>query len=424
MARKGMFALICFLSLPLPSLAGDKQTPTTLDSLVRIALAANPDIRAAQFDLAAAEYRAKTAGSLPDPMVSVGALNLPRTSLRFDETPMSGLSIGLSQAIPWPGKLQARASIARLQAQASAQSADAWRNSVVRQVRAAYYKYSHRVLAERILTENLDLTQNTIEAARVRYANGESSIQEVLRAQTAYGRLENRLRQTSQERRSAMAELNRLTNSTISADAELDAYLVPPEGPNVEFAPAVSGEQNPLLIGASLQARAAESRLKLVKADYWPDFTVAIDYGIRRDIPMDPVRGEDFISARIGLRLPLYFWSKQKNNSRAARQAMLAAESREQAVRKQIEQQLTDNTLALQTIRLSIAEYDETIIPQARAAWEAARIAYEVGQVDFDGLLASQMELLNIELERLDLLNQYHQKRAERDELLGSEYGK
>ena len=172
MARKGIFTLICFLSLPLASMAGEEQASQTVDSLIRVALAANPDIRAAQFDLAAAEYNAKTAGSLPDPQLSVGALNLPRTSLSFGETPMSGLSIGLSQAIPWPGKLRARGTIARLHTEATAQSANAWQNSIVRQIRAAYYEYSYQILAQRILEENLLLTENIIKAAQVRYANG------------------------------------------------------------------------------------------------------------------------------------------------------------------------------------------------------------------------------------------------------------
>ncbi|MDH4158392.1 MAG: TolC family protein, partial [candidate division Zixibacteria bacterium] len=123
MARKGILTLICLLGIPLAGMAVDNHASQTLDSLIGVALEANPDIRAAQFDLAAAEYGARTAGSLPDPQLSAGALNLPRTSLSLGETPMSAFSIGLSQAIPWPGKLRARGAIARLQARATAQSA-------------------------------------------------------------------------------------------------------------------------------------------------------------------------------------------------------------------------------------------------------------------------------------------------------------
>jgi len=162
----------------------------------------------------------------------------------------------------------------------------------------------------------------------------------------------------------------------------------------------------------------AQKQLALTRAEYWPDFTVGVDYRIRKNIPGDPVRGEDFLTFKVGLRLPLWF-SKQKSNSKAAYQTLQAAHEKERALASRIEQMINDQAGQLRTIRESFIQYDVVILPQAEAAFEAARVAYEVGQVDYNALIAAQLELLDIELERLSLLKDYHVTLAALKELAG-----
>ena len=59
-----------------------------------------------------------------------------------------------------------------------------------------------------------------------------------------------------------------------------------------------------------------------------------------------------------------------------------------------------------------MVQYELAILPQAQAAGEAAQAAYEVGQLDFNGFLSAQLDVMEIELERLELLTQYHQQAA------------
>jgi cobalt-zinc-cadmium efflux system outer membrane protein len=70
----------------------------------------------------------------------------------------------------------------------------------------------------------------------------------------------------------------------------------------------------------------------------------------------------------------------------------------------------------------SIHRYDESILPEAEAAVEAAEVAYEVGKVDFNSLLTAQSDAFEIRLEHLDLVRQYHQTRAALAELSGISY--
>jgi outer membrane protein TolC len=112
------------------------------------------------------------------------------------------------------------------------------------------------------------------------------------------------------------------------------------------------------------------------------------------------------------LTLPVWFFARQKNQTAAAKQSYLAAKADEHAIINRVEQKVADIVLALQSLRKRIEQYELTILPQARAAGEAAQVAYEVGQVDFNGFLSAQLDVMNVELERLELLKQYHQQKA------------
>jgi outer membrane protein TolC len=66
----------------------------------------------------------------------------------------------------------------------------------------------------------------------------------------------------------------------------------------------------------------------------------------------------------------------------------------------------------LNLARESLHRYDGSIVPESRAALEAAHVAYEVDEVDFDGLLTAHSDALEVRLERLNLLREYHRAKA------------
>ncbi|UCD62950.1 MAG: TolC family protein [Candidatus Zixiibacteriota bacterium] len=390
----------------------------TLDSLIAAALANNPELSSADFRARASEYRAYASAALPDPVFSVSPSNLPHSSLALDETPMSGLSLGLSQTIPWPGKLKARSHAGRFQQQQDEATAQAVRNRLIREVTGAYFDYSYWLLAGRTIDENIALIDATTRVTEERYAQGKASAHDVLRAQTTLSRLQIRRLKAAQEQESALLQLWRTVKDS-SLISHLPAYL-PEFQSDQRGLPTIAG--NPLVHRAEASVKQAEAQRHLARSGYWPDFTVGVDYRLREASPGDPLAGEDFLSFKVGISLPLWFFSKQKNEVRASQQMLLARRENEQAVRDRLDQQLKDNRLNLGVLAESLEKYDRAILPQARAGFEAAEIAYEVGRIDFNALLSAEMELLDVQLERLELLNRINQTRAQLAELAGQNY--
>ena len=421
MALKGfILSLWLVLSVSLVPALGQSGNNNTIDMLIEAALEHNPELHDLEYAGQAAGYRARAAGGLPDPQISFAAVNLPKSSLSFDKTPMSGFVIGISQTIPWPSYLSNQSGIAGLEHQNSLVKIDLLKNQIVREVKTAYYEYSYWTLAENILNQNLELIEALIQSADTRYSTGIGTARDLLKGQTSRARLNNRLLLVNQNRIKALNQLIRLTDGSLNLDKNLPADIP-------ESLETISAEQiesaiatSPLIQEADLNSSTAEKRIALERSRYWPNLMLGVDYNLREYVPGDPVKGENYLSFKIGLSIPLWSFKNQRNQTRAAQALYESAQWRETALHRKIDQQLADIETALQTYRSSLGQYDSAIIPQAQAGFETAQIAYEVGQVDFDALLSSQLELLEIELERLNLLKLYHQKTAELDELLGS----
>src|SRR5438445_297237 len=94
---------------PSAPVAGD----SVLQSLVAEALARNPTVAQRQAAVRAATLRIRPAGSLPDPMLTLGVMDLVLPHFEFNQSDFTEADVELSQEIPWPGSLGARSGVMR-----------------------------------------------------------------------------------------------------------------------------------------------------------------------------------------------------------------------------------------------------------------------------------------------------------------------
>ena len=423
MAIRGFFRsalLLVFLSMPGAQSFGG---PQALDSLIQKALNNNTNIIAAKYWHSSADFAAKAAGALPDPQLTFAASNMPRSSLSFDQTPMSGKSIGFMQPIPWPGKLSAKSRLAHSISDVQSENVKIARNMVVRQVKEVYFDYSYWVLATYLIDENIKISKDIIEFIETRYANGESSLEEVITSEIKSAELSNKKMQSESNQKSSLLKLGHLTNDTFTVSADI-AALLPLEIEAllpVEIN-AVTGSPN--LARARFNVKAAKDKESLARSKYLPDFMLGIDYRIRSDKLTEPIGGEDFLSFKVGLSVPLWFFARQKNEVRAKQQELLATQAEEKSISIVLQQSIKDTQQQLRSLHKQVKQYQTTIIPLAEAAFEAAFAAHEVGQIDLKAVMDDQIILLNSRLTHLNLVKQFHQTLAVLDELTGKEYGK
>jgi outer membrane protein TolC len=121
----------------------------------------------------------------------------------------------------------------------------------------------------------------------------------------------------------------------------------------------------------------------------------------------------------IGVKVPLYFWRKQRPAVAEAAASAAAERKRLESMTTLVFFKIKDRYLAAVTAQKLVTLYGTTIIPQSTLALESAIAGYEVGKLDFLSLLDSLVTLLNYELSYYEQLGRLEKAIAGIEPLAG-----
>lgn len=388
-----LFALIyCAALAAQPGTSADPQ----LAALLAEAARNNADLQAARRELQAARHRVQPAAALDDPMLEAGVLNFPVQSRSFNREDMTMKMIGVSQRLPYPGKRALRRGVAEKEAEAAEQTVLELANRVRRDVRVAYYDLALVDESQRLAQKNLQVLEQLSSIAESRYAVGQGSQADVLKAQTQRARMQEELLKLGRERPMLEAELNRALGRTGAAPTLTPAALGLRElALDLDELRATARTSRPQLLAQQTTIERNRKALEVARKDYYPDFDVRLSYGQRDNF--EAMKREDMISFTVAINLPI--WRAAKREPRVAEaeamreQASTMYQARLNETDAMLRQQMASAEQALKAARL----YESAILPQARLAADASLAAYRVGRVDFFSLLDSQMTVFNAE---------------------------
>lgn len=383
---------------------------------VRIAREANPMLHAARASATAARERVGPAGALPDPQLQFGLMNRMASDFGSTTDPMTMNQVQLMQMLPWPGKLGGAKGAARHSAAAAAADADEQDRMLAAQVRMAYYETAFADRALEVMERTRGLLRNFLDVSTTMYAVGSAVQQDVLRAQVEVARMAEEITRMSQDRVAMAARLNALLGRP--ATSPVSALELPErsgaELPIVDSLLAWALLQRPALTAGAERVAAAEASLSATRRELYPDFTLGVAYQQRPEFPA-------MVSLMVGINLPIFAGGKQLPMRRevTAMRDMATAELtnlQNETVARIIE----TRARAVQDQNL-VRLYGASILPQARAAVQAALSSYRVGRVTFMTLVDNQMTVNRYETETYRLLADYHQAVGELEALVGRE---
>ncbi len=405
---------------PSGEVAAEAAAPA-LEALVAEAVAKSAELAALGQRIAAAEASAAPAGALPDPMASIAISNVPVDGIELDRTPMSGISLGVSQGVPAGAKRRLRRRATEEEAEALRARYEDRRNDVVRRVKRAYIEVQYLDEAVAIAEENKGLAEDFLATAEARYATGKGLQQDVFRAQVRLSRMIDILVALREGRAAAATRLNKLLYRPAAQPLpRLPAIAVS----EVEVTGESLGEraevENPGLEERRVRVEQARTRERLAEAGIRPDLNLGVNYRIRESVPMDPVRGVDFWSVSVGMSLPWVYRKEKVDQEVEAGVARREAAGQDlEAMRNELLARVEE--LVIETMREEeqIALLDTGLLPQAEGALASSRAAYATGQVEFLTLLDNQMNLYNLELQRVRLMADHERDLAELEYAVG-----
>lgn len=412
-----------FLLLILSGIVNAEESSVlTLQSAISIAVQDNPNLAQLQARSEAMAAIPSQVGTLPDPVISFNALNLPVDSFDTRQENMTQLQVGVSQTIPFPGKLALREEAASFEAEAALQNVTEAHWWLQKNVKNTWWQIFYLDRTLQIVDNNQILLRQFIQVARTKYEVGQGLQQDVLLAQLELSKLMDQQLKLEGLRRNTAAQLNALlgrpSNLPITLPETLDLTLPKLIAETDLYQQAENFRA--LLAAKRKVINAAQSRLDLAKKDYFPDFNVGAAYG-GRDNMLSGVERADFLSMKLSMTVPIFMASKQAKavdqRTSELMQQKYALQDEWNNVRTQISQGSSDYRRAKDQFIL----FKTGIIPQARQTVASMLAGYQVSKVDFLNLVRSQIILFNYEMQYWNAFAEANQSLAKLTAAVGKE---
>lgn len=399
-SKVGMLLLVLLLANNVWSASRDLDSGLlTLSDARTHALSSNPGLAEMQERYEALTHIPSQVGTLPDPVVSLNAMNFPWDNFDRNQEPMTQLQIGVSQMFPFPGKLSLREDVAVFEAEAALYSVDEMRLNLDMNVSVTWWEIYFLDRSIETVLKNQGLLRQFIKIAETKYEVGNGLQQDVLLAQLELSKLLDREIRLTSMREQRVIRLNMLMDVSPDTSTELPS-MMPQFGGTVASESALYGRalsSRPLLLEEKAFINASESRLALAKKDYYPDFKLGVTYGNRDQDDFGQSR-QDFLSVMLSVNIPLYAGMKQSQavaqRSRELARSKYSLIDQRNMILASISSSLTEYEQATEQLHL----YGEGILPQARQTVDSMLSGYQVNEVDFLNLIGSQLTLFNYEL--------------------------
>lgn len=428
---------------------------STIEDYLAYAAFNNPGLEAAFNRWTAAAERVLQEKTLPDPRFTY------RYFIREVETRVGPQkqALGLSQMFPWFGKLELRGDVAAESARAVQQQYETEKLRLFFEVKSAYYEYYYLGRAIDVVQENFQLVEYLESVARARYKTAATGHPDVIRAQVEMGKLEDQLYSLRDLQVPVVARLNAVLNRPTNAELPLPK-AIPDEQPTFTDEQVLSWlkQDSPVLRSLDHQIEKARYAVALARKNYYPDFTLGLDYtDVGSAVRSDPqgfsnpaaLRSASRISGGMGdlidayvigksfspgsrpgdsgqdvwmlsLSMNIPIWrGKYAAGEREARAQYLAASSaraqEENSLTAAVQRTLFEHRDAERKITL----YRDVLIPKARESIGSTETAFRGGSASFLDLVDAERSLLEFELSFERALANRAQRLAELEMLVG-----
>ncbi|HKF50663.1 MAG TPA: TolC family protein [Terracidiphilus sp.] len=395
--------------------ATEPGTALTLDETENIALAVNPEIQVAMRRVAIAEAHVPVAGALDDPEAMYRGWGVPLKK-PWDYNAAQNM-FSVSQAFAGGNKRALRTNVAQTDVDEAKANLAAVRLDISVRVCKAFFDLLITEDEARVHEQHVGITQQAIEAARIKYSVGNVPQQDVLKAQMALTQLAEHSIHYSRDADVARARLNTLLarrpDAPFSVKGE-HAVLAPL--PSLDPLESLAMSSRPDLMAAKAAADRSHKEQALASKAHTPDFTISAGYML---MPTGQNYRNDYMIEG-SMNLP---WLNRKKHDAEIAEATVKAteqdaelEAMRNTARGQIAEALVE-ALAAQKLALL---YHRHLRPQAEATLQASVIAYENNKTGFLDLLDSQMRVIDLDQEWIDAIGEFDARLADLEMAAGA----
>ncbi|MBB1370041.1 TolC family protein [Pseudoalteromonas sp. SR45-4] len=399
---------VSFLALMLGTATSAHSNELSLDEALSYALNHEPWLKASQYQQASEQAQSIAAGSLPDPVLTLGLMGVPTDGFALDQEGMTQLSIGVSQMF-------SRGDSLALKQQALAQSAQQhpWlRADRLAQVKTIVIEsWLNAYRAQRsiaLIEQDKALFSQLIDITESSYASslGKTRQQDIIRAQLELTRLEDKLVMLAQQLESAKKRLSQwLPMSMLTQPVSTKNTAIEPliSFTTLEFEALMSLLMaHPAIVAIDQTVTAKQTEIALAKQSYKPQFGVNMGYSHRGDTPMGDSRA-DLLSVGVSIDLPLFTSNRQDQQVNAAIATAEAVKTQKLIALQKLKGMYFKEFSQLMQLQKRDTLYQTKLLPQMAEQAQATLNAYTRDDGDFSEVMRARISELNAKIDGLNI---------------------
>ena len=412
------------LILGLSVFSAQAEKVVSLEQAITLAQQNDPWLHGSRLKQSAVENRSIASGTLPDPKVSLGIMNLPTDTWDLDQEGMTQLKVGVSQMFPRGDCLEIKKDQLQIESTKFPLLREDRKAKLKSQVSQLWLDAYLAQQTIKLIEDDWSLFEQMAEVAKASYSNvvGKTRQQDVIRAQLEIVQLDDRLTSQKQKLETTIARLNEWLhiydadrlNESFNFDAQPLEFRVSKKLPAITLNnPTVLKASNysrnllaqelsnhPAILAIDIKRKASEKGIELAKQQYEPQWGVNASYAYRDNMPSGDSRAGLF-SVGVTFDLPLFTENRQDKQVAASIADSETIKTEKLLLTKQMISVLEKELRQLKRLSDRQSIYQEQLLKQTHDQAEASLTAYTNDDGDFAEVVRARIAELNARISAL-----------------------
>jgi outer membrane protein TolC len=370
----------------------------TLDECITIAIQQNPLILSSMQQYNASLARVNQAKAIPQPSINWDSDLQPKL---FDFKGTGEWYFGISQSVEFPGKRYLRGKIASKEASAFLQEIELLKIDIIFQVKQAFYVLLLSQEKLRYSQQNLELAQDYLKKAELKFDAGDVAKVEALRAKVEASKAANEVRIANNDVRLAKAMLNFLLARKKYAPLEIKGDLKrAPISLDVDNLIERALSFRPEMKGINIAIEREKLSKKQAYMSYLPDFELGVN--------KHRVSGEgEWWDFTLSFPIPLFFWQPKKGEIAEAEANIKSLEKESEHLGNAITLEVEEAYMTAVTANNQIRLFEDEILTQAEEVYNMFLFSYQEGEIGGIELIDARRTLIEARTSYADALFNY-----------------
>ncbi|WP_435236732.1 TolC family protein [Psychromonas sp. PT13] len=376
----------------------------SLNDAEQIAVKQDPAQQVYQSQQEALMAQGVASATLADPMIKLGAANMPTDSFKFDEDPMTQLSVGLSQQFS-RGDTRGLSQKGFNERSQLAVFKGLDRQLIVkRSVRQLWLNILFVEKSLNIVKENKQLFSSFYRDLEAQFSLGMVENEDLLAAEIELNKFDDKiagLMQMSANQRSLLSEwIGQYAYDDLPDDIpqwQETRNLIDVSAEHANYYALLSQHPKAKLLAQNIVV--ADNGIDLAKQSYKPSFKVEVGYGYRfRDSDTGQSRA-NLLSGFITMDIPLFTDKRQDQRLISAQQTKGQKQAEHRLLLRQLNAQLATEIVNYRQIKARQARYQSSLLKQAKLHAELLEQSYQSNTRTFKEVIEAYIHQQNLILE-------------------------